>query len=338
MKKSIEENGGGVKAAATPPGAPLPRVACGGILLTMRRFFSALAVLALAAAAFAERLTLLSFNMGGRSRTAAAVAAMIAESHADIAFLQEVWVRAPENAALKAMTAQLGDGDWDFVSSASYSLTETKTVGNETYKTGGNGQNNAIVYDTAKVALHDLADEAGFTHFDGDFLFDKNTVQLVRFSLRGDPQTQFVAINVHLPYTDKAHRSRDLRTLERLYARSKRTGGIVIAGDFNTRRADLTARNFDFVDGTERWFSDRHFGIPTTLSTKDDRQIRFANDYDHFVYSKHITVAAQMSRAFSDSRGTTVPGLPFGTTVYTSSTAYRAAVSDHVPIILTLEF
>lgn len=304
----------------------------------MRRFFAALALIALAAAACAERLTLLSFNMGGRSRTAAAVAAMIAESHADIAFLQEIWVHAPENAALKAMAAQLGDGRWDSATSSAYRLAAPATAKGETYKAGANGQNNAILYDTAKVTLHDLADEAGFTHFDGDFLFDKNTVQLVRFSLRGDPQTQFVAINVHLPYTDKAHRRRDLRTLERLYARYKRTGGIVVAGDFNTRRANLTARNFDFVDGTEQWFSDRHFGIATTLSTKGDDLIRFANDYDHFVYNKRITVAAQMSRAFSDSRGKTVPSLPFGTTVYTSSTAYRAAVSDHVPIVITLEF
>ncbi|MDE6705247.1 MAG: endonuclease/exonuclease/phosphatase family protein [Treponemataceae bacterium] len=304
----------------------------------MRRFFAALAVLALAAAACAERLTLLSFNMGGRNRTAAAVAAMIAESGADIAFLQEIWVSAPNNAALKAMAAQLGDGRWDFATSSAYILSEPRSAGGETYKAGANGQNNAILYDTAKVTLHDLADEAGFTRFDGDFLFDKNAVQLVRFSLRGGARAQFVAINVHLPYTDKAHRRRDLRTLERLYARYKRAGGIVVAGDFNTPRSELTARNFDFVDGTERWFSDRHVGIATTLSTKGDNQIRFANDYDHFVYSTGITVAAQMSRAFSDSRGKTVPSLPFGTTVYTSSTAYRAAVSDHVPIIITLEF
>lgn len=304
----------------------------------MRRFLSALAVLTLAAAAFAERLTLLSFNMGGRNRTAAAVAAMIAESHADIAFLQEIWVSAPNNAALSAMAAQLGDGRWDFATSSAYSLTEPRTARGETYKAGGNGQNNAILYDTTKVTLADLADEAGFTRFDGDFLFDKNTVQLVRFSLRGGTGAQFVAINVHLPYTDKAHRKRDLRTLERLYARYKRTGGIVIAGDFNTTRTELTARNFDFVDGTDRWFSDRHFGIATTLSTKGDDRIQFANDYDHFVYSKHITVADQMRRAFSDSRGKTVPSIPFGATVYTSSTAYRKAVSDHVPIIITLEF
>lgn len=327
----------GVKAICRPPHR-LPRVPGGGILSRMRRILALLAVLALAAAAYAERLTLLSFNMGGRNRTAAAVADMIAESHADIAFLQEIWVSAPQNTALKAMAAQLGDGRWDFATSSAYSLTGPKTARGESYKAGGNGQNNAILYDTTKVTLDDLADEAGFTRFDGEFLFDKNTVQLVRFTLRGGSRAQFVAVNVHLPYTDKVHRARDLRTLERLYARYKRSGGIVIAGDFNTRRTELTARNFDFVDGTEQWFSDRHFGIATTLSTKGDDRVQFANDYDHFVYSKPITVAAQMSRAFSDSRGKTVPSLPFGTTIYTSSTAYRAAVSDHVPIVITLEF
>ena len=296
-----------------------------------------LAALMLAATGYAERLTLLSFNMGGRSRTAAAVADMIAAAGADVAFLQEVWVRAPQNAALHTMAARLGDGTWDFAVTSAYQLTEAVSAGGETYAAGRNSQNNAILYDAAKVTLDDLADEAGFTRFDGGFRFDKNTVQLVRIAARGDPERWLYAINVHLPYTDRVHRARDLATLERLYARCKQRGGVVIAGDFNIPRGELTTRNFDFVDGTERWFADRNAGIATTLSTKGNDRVVFASDYDHFVYSPRVTVAEQMRRAFTDARGRTLKSLPFGTTVYTNSVAYRKEVSDHVPIVIVLD-
>ena len=306
----------------------------------MRRICITLIAFALAAGVFAEKVTLLSFNMGARNRTATEVATMIFVSGADIAFIQEIWVKSPQNAALKTMTAQLqrdSGSDWDFVTTSAYCLTEPQTVGEETYKSGGNGQNNAILYNKSKLSLTDLADDIGFTHFDGDFLFDKNTVQLVRISLASAPDHSAVGINVHLPYTDKAHRARDLRTLERLYARYKLRTGVIIAGDFNYHRKDLTKRNFDFVDGTERWFSDLNAGIPTTLSTKGDTFVQFANDYDHFIYSPGITVTTEMHRAFSDSNERTCERILFGTTEYTSSVTFRKEVSDHVPIVMVIE-
>ncbi len=306
----------------------------------MRRVFITLIAFAIAASVFAEKVTLLSFNMGARNRTATEVATMIFASGADIAFIQEIWVKSPQNTALKTMTAQLqrdSGSDWDFVTTSAYCLTEPQTVGEENYKTGGNGQNNAILYNKQKLRLTDLADDIGFTHFDGDYLFDKNTVQLVRVSLAAAPDHTAVGINVHLPYTDKAHRARDLRTLERLYSRYKLRIGVIIAGDFNYHRKDLTTRNFDAVDGTERWYSDRNVGIPTTLSSKATDAVVFANDYDHFIYSPGITVTTEMHRAFSDTKEKVIPSIPFGTTTYTNSIDYHKAVSDHVPIMLVLE-
>lgn len=303
----------------------------------MRIIISLLATLVLSVSAFAENITVLSFNMGSRNRTATQVADMIAAAHADVAFLQEIWVKAPQNTALHTMVAQLGTDDWDFATSSAYSLTTVQTVGEETYKTGGNGQNNAILYNKKKLALIDLADDLGFTHFDGDYRFDKNAVQAVRLALQADAEHECIAINVHLPYTDKAHRTRDVRTLERLYAHFKLRYGVLIAGDFNYHRKDLTTRNFDYVDGTEKWYVDRNFGIPTTLSTKGDTLILFANDYDHFVYSPKITVIEQMHRAFSDTKEKSCESLPFGTAVYTNSNTYRKEVSDHVPIIMVID-
>ena len=294
----------------------------------------------LSALLFAEEIKVLSFNMGARNKTAIQVADMIKESEADFVFLQEIWVSAPKDEALKKMCAHLGKSDWDFVSTSSYSLKNLVTIGEESYKAGGNGQNNAILYNKSKISLTNLAETIGFTHFgavESDFLFDKNTVILVEFALKSEPQKKCIAINTHLPYTDKTHRKRDLATLERLYARYKLKSAVLIAGDFNYNRRHLTKSNFDFVDGCESHFYDPNFGILTTLSTKGESEVIFANDYDHFIFNKKIAVKEQMHRAFSDSLAKSVEQIQFGTENFTSSIDYRKAISDHVPIMITIE-
>ena len=300
-------------------------------------------------AAFAEKLKLLSLNMGAKGRTAALIADMIDESGADIVFLQEVWVKPPENAALNRMVGRLGK-DWAFVTSSSYALMEMQYKGEETYKTGGYAQNNAILYNRKKLSVTDFADVLGFTDFDGEYLFDKNNVQVVAFKLAGTSSTSYdlYAINVHLPYNDYQHRMRDLETLEKLYAKYKRSAALVIAGDFNLNRSVLTARNFDFVDGSKRWFSDPNYGIATTVSPSNKDYAIFVNDYDHFIYNKKAKIAEEMHRAFSEDKASEASGfydarkrssdiIRFGKNVYTRGVDYREAVSDHIPIMLAVE-
>lgn len=319
-------------------------------------------------AVYAEKITLLSLNMGAKGRTAYKIADMIDESEADIVFLQEVWVKDPENAALNRMLKRLGD-DWDFVTSSSYALMEMRYVGEESYKTGGYAQNNAIVYNRKKLVLTDLADEVGFTDFNGDYLFDKNNVQLVEFKLNKElvpagkldsgsssSNKKLYAINVHLPYNDYQHRIRDLETLEKLYAKYKHSSALVIAGDFNLNRSALTVRNFDFVDGSKRWFSDSNYGIATTVSPSKKSGVFFVNDYDHFICNKKTKVVEEMHRAFvdgktdsarktdSDGRGDSSSGrgkfceeLRFGKESFSSGSDYREAISDHVPIMMKIE-
>ncbi len=303
---------------------------------------------------YAEKINLLSFNMGAKGRTANKIADMIAESGADIVFLQEVWVKHPENAALNRMVGRLGN-DWAFVTSSAYALMEMRYVGEESYKTGGYAQNNAIVYNRKKLVLTDLADEVGFTDFNGDYLFDKNNVQLVEFKLN-NKKSKLYAINVHLPYNDYQHRIRDLDTLEKLYAKYKHSSALVIAGDFNLNRSALTVRNFDFVDGSKRWFSDPNYGIATTVSPSKTSGVFFVNDYDHFICNKKTKVVEEMHRAFvggkndsarktdSDGRGDSSSGrgkfceeLRFGKESFSSGADYREAISDHVPIMMTIE-
>ena len=305
-------------------------------------------------AVYAEKITLLSLNMGAKGRTAYKIADMIDESGADIVFLQEVWVKDPENAALNRMLKRLGN-DWDFVTSSSYALMEMRYVGEESYKTGGYAQNNAIVYNRKKLVITDLADEVGFTDFDGDYLFDKNNVQLVEFKLN-NKKSKLYAINVHLPYNDYQHRIRDLETLEKLYAKYKYSSALVIAGDFNLNRSALTVRNFDFVDGSKRWYSDPNYGIATTVSPSKKSGVFFVNDYDHFICNKKTKVVEEMHRGFaggkndsarktdSDGRGDSSSGrgkfceeLIFGKESFSSGADYREAISDHVPIMITIE-
>ncbi|MBQ9205103.1 MAG: endonuclease/exonuclease/phosphatase family protein [Treponema sp.] len=294
---------------------------------------------------FAEEFKILSFNMGSRNKTALQVAQMIQESGADFVFLQEIWVSAPKDEALQKMCAHLGKSDWDFISSSSYLLRDMQTIDGETYKTGGNGQNNAIIYNKSKLSVKNLSEQLGFTHFgkvQHAFLFDKNNVVVVELSPKNKPEQSCVAIDIHLPYNDKEHRARDLATLERLYARYKLKGAVIAAGDFNYNRRDLTKRNFDFVDGTERWFSDPNFGICTTLSTKGESSVQFSNDYDHFIFNKKIKVVEQMHRAFTDSADSesirmVSEAIMFGTDIYKNSIDFRKAISDHVPIMMSVE-
>ena len=297
---------------------------------------------------YAEKITLLSFNMGAKGRTAPKIADMIYESGADIVFLQEVWVSHPENRALNRMIDQLGSEDWGFATSSSYALMEMRYVGEESYKTGGYAQNNAILYNKKKLVLNDLADEVGFTNFDGKYLFDKNNVQLVAFRLvKGKTKSdtgatsdvKLYAINVHLPYNDYQHRIRDLETLESLYSKYKHSSALVVAGDFNLNRSMLTNRNFDFVDGNKRWFSDLNYGIATTVSPSKKKGLYFVNDYDHFIYNKKAKVVKEMYRAFlqEDLKGKYCEDFHFGKESFSSGADYRDAISDHVPIIMTIE-
>ena len=315
----------------------------------MRKISTFFLAFFLSALLFAEQLRLISFNMGGRNRTAREVAEMISESGADIAFIQEIWLSENNDKATRQILSVLRkNADWQVETTVHFILNNYKEITGETYKTGSNGQNNAIFYNKSKVSAKNLAEEVGFSNFGAEtgnpaknFLFDKNTCQIVKFTPNSESKnganSEFIAINVHLPYTDKAHRARDVATLERLYARYKQKYGVIIAGDFNYYRRDLTKRNFDFVDGSESWYYDPNFGLLTTLSSKADTEIVFASDYDHFIYSPKIRVVEQMRRAFSESNAKTLAKIQFGKQEFTSSVTFRKEISDHVPIMIKIE-
>lgn len=282
----------------------------------MKRFFASILYFILATFIFATDLNILSFNMAHLKRQNASdytewldnICSIVKESKADIVYLQEVAIelekipnislfkKAKANNILDDITVKLGKS-WSYYSTADYAIRKNQTVENEQYTYCDMNQNNAILYNRNKVLAKDKAENIGFTTFTGKYLFDKNNVQVIEFSLVGQASKKFIAINVHLPYSNIEHRKRDMETLEKLYASYKLTNAVLIAGDFNTYRKDLIKRNFDFVDGTDSWYIDSSFGLKTTL-TKNPNKVSFANDYDHFIYNKKISIAKSMKRAF----------------------------------------
>ncbi|MCH5291065.1 MAG: endonuclease/exonuclease/phosphatase family protein [Treponema sp.] len=296
---------------------------------------------------FAGTLKILSFNMNGRTNDdmVERLSSLIDTSGADIVFLQEVTKGKADKSwsVLDRVVWKLGTSSWAYCTTFAYSLPRTVERGNpaETYVFCAKNQNNAVLYKKLAVRVKDRASEFGFNSFSGRFLFDKNTVQVLEVVPCENTKPQefsFVAINVHLPYTDKAHRARDLATLEALYASCKLRQPVLVAGDFNTRRRDLTKRNFDHVDGDDRWFSDPAVGLKTTLSTSGTEEVVFANDYDHFVFSKTLPVSVSMRRVSVQDGKDRTRSVSFGNATYTSSSAFRKDVSDHIPIELLLEW
>ena len=264
-------------------------------------------------------------------------ARMIQQCKAEIVFLQEVHEKPVDSYAVRSLTKKLGKKNWKYFSTFFYSIKQSLDQDGERYKACPNNQNNAILYDSQKFFAKDLAADEGFINFDGDFLFDKNNVQAVLFCDK-ESEKEFLCVNVHLPYNDTEHRYRDLRTLERLYAKHKFERGVLIAGDFNISRKELTARNFDFVDGSNGWRSDRHMGLRTTLSAKEGDRVAFSKDYDHFIFNKKISVVRETQRFFSEQNKNSCDGFYFGDAFYSNSVDFRKNVSDHIPIMIVLEF
>ena len=312
----------------------------------MRRFLFILAFFAifnLSATVFATDITLLSMNLAHTKRQGAdgydewknLVCAIVKESKADIVFLQEVPIElekrfdtavfkmAKKGNVLDDFSRCLGSS-WAYFSTADYAIRKNMTVGAENYVFCDMNQNNAILYNSRRVLGKNLAKSLGFSDFSGDFLFDKNNVQAIEFRVSGAESEKFVAINVHLPYNNASHRERDTATLERLFAHFKLKIGVIAAGDFNTHRAELAKRNFDFADGNDGWFSDKNFGLKTTLSAKGDG-ISFANDYDHFLFSKKIAVKQSLRRTFISTKDEKISEWRAGGRTFFSSAEIKKA-------------
>ncbi len=320
----------------------------------MKKIFVIALLFALAAASVFADITLLSMNLAHLKRQGAdgyedwknLVCAVIKDTKADIVLLQEVPIElekrfdtplfktAKHGNILDDFAGVLG-ASWAYFSTAEYAIRKNMTVGAENYVFCDMNQNNAVLFNSRKVLGKDLAKTLGFTEFSGEFLFDKNNVQAIEFRVSGSESERFVVLNTHLPFNNTAHRERDTKTLEQLFAHFKLREGVICGGDFNTSRAELAKRNFDFVDGTDGWFSDKNFGLKTTLSSKGEN-IVFANDYDHFLYSKKISVKTPLRRAFIQGKDTHISDWTAGGRTFYSSAEIKKSLSDHIPVVIVI--
>lgn len=300
-------------------------------------------------------VTLLSMNLAHLKRQGSdgyedwksLVCSVIKESKADIVLLQEVPIelskrtdtpvfKMPEkDNILDDFSSELG-GSWLYFSTAAYAIRKNMEVEGESYVSCDMNQNNAVLYNSRRVLGKDLSKTLGFADFSGDFLFDKNNVQSIEFRISGNEKSRFVVINVHLPYNNVSHRERDLKTLERLFAHFKNREGVIVGGDFNTKRADLSKRNFDGVDGDDGWYFDKNFGLKTTLSAKGE-EIVFANDYDHFLFSRKINVKKGLERAFVSGKADKISQWNVAGKSFSSGAQIKKSLSDHIPVLITID-
>ncbi len=319
---------------------------------------------------WAQEITIMSYNIAHNNAYKKAnydewieqICTLINGNRADIVLLQEVPVamekgfeshlygdveihfkRPQEHTILDDIQNVLGE-NWAYLSTANYLLHTGVNIDGVDYSGGDMAQNNAVFYNTEKTFAQDMADELGFTKFpDCDYRFNKNNVQVLHFSVADDDGnvSYFIVTNVHLQSKNSIEkRNSDLQNLENLLLNE--FGGelfdvpIIVGGDFNTSRDE-----FDLV-GFNGYIIDGGSSPKTTLSTTGDR-FKYANDYDHFVYNVAMMkkIKTGTRRAVFGESGTNLEkekSFVLNGIEFKSSKDIREKLSDHVPIVLTLEF
>gem|GEM_PF-1993663 len=321
--------------------------------------------------AFCRDITVMTFNIAHnssykkqhREEWINAIAEVARDNGADIILLQEVPVelqsgfakhyygdieihfkRPKRRTILDEIRMELGE-NWSFFSTADYLLHDGITVDGVSYSGGDMAQNNAIFYDGSVLSAEDLSDSLGFRSFPAcRYRFNKNNVQAARFTVlpeEGEEDVHFVISNVHLTSKNSIEkRDWDLHTLYDMllneYGGEISDEPVMAGGDFNTNRDEFTRKGFSgyIVDGRT---SPR-----TTLSTAKPG-FRYVNDYDHFVYNtammEHVKKPAERASVgnggnnFEKAGSVEIAGI-----VSASSGEFREKISDHVPLIIVLEF
>lgn len=302
---------------------------------------------------------MVSFNLNGTARNhrlettsqwADEIISIFTQSDADIILLQEVYIplekrldtpyfrKAKNNNVLDYFTTKLSgySGVWKSYTSADYMLRKDMKIEDELYKSGNSTQNNALLYNSSKFKAKDLAKELNLEDFTGKYRFDKNSIQVLEFT-DVSSNSKFIVINVHLPSVDKEHKFRDLDTLKLLFNSYKLRHAVIIGGDINICRKVLTPSYFEYVDGTDSWYYDRNFGLLTSISEKKSERIEFANDFDHFIFSKQVKIVNKMMRVNDFLNKPSYSNIKLGNHTFYNSKEYVKLISDHYPVIVEFE-
>lgn len=331
----------------------------------MRKFTLIATLFLVASLAFCEKISILSYNIAHNSsykkehyeEWMKAIGEVAKNNNADIILMQEVPIamkkgfvtrfygdvelrfKTPQKTTILDDIAQELGPEWKSISTATYLLHNGVTIDGTDFSGGDMSQNNAIFYNAQKFSTEDLSDFLGFTIFpEGDYLFNKNNVQAVRFT---SGSNTFILVNVHLQSKNSIEkRDWDLMTLSDMLLNE--FGGeisdepVIAGGDFNTRRREFASLGF------ESYIIDGKSSPKTTLGIRESG-FAYANDYDHFVYNmaaaekiKTPTVRARIGNARRNLEKET--SIIIAGVECTSSKELRNRLSDHVPIMLVLEF
>lgn len=317
--------------------------------------------------AFAEKITVMSFNIAHnsaykkehRKEWISQIAEIVKENEADVVLLQEVPLelkrgyvkkyyngvelnfKVPEShTILDDIAKELGDL-WKYFSTGTYLLHNGIVVDGVEFSGGDMSQNNAVLYNSSKFAAEDMAESLGFLNFpDCDYRFNKNNLQVIQFT-EIETNKIFIVANVHLQSKNAIEkRDRDLENLSDMLLNE--FGGelsedpIVVGGDFNTNRWEFENVGFYF------YYIDGKKSLKTTLSTSADK-FKYSNDYDHFIYNKAMKnlIVSEMGHAKLGTAGSDlekVKSFYIAGKEFTSAQDLRTRLSDHVPIVISFEF
>lgn len=261
---------------------------------------------------FGEETVIVSWNIchPGENRNTFMNAAgwLVEEYDVDILAVQEINVNNKGFLVQLEKMLEISTGEeWSSVSTAVHERIKNMTIGDQFYNCFRNDQNNAFLYRAGRFDAVNKYKAYSFDNFaECRYKMDKNNMLVTLFRDK-ETKASFTLINVHLPYNNKDNRLRDLYTSARLFHNIPDSKNKIIMGDFNYRAHEMS-KGFPYVAIRKA----------TTVNNKG----QYVNSYDHFAYNRKV----------ADS----LVGEPVVLRI--ADAEYRKLVSDHVPILMRVNF
>lgn len=311
----------------------------------IKQFLACIVLLVFSFFAVSQEVTIMSFNVQGHGNSEHnfgnstwknQIASVVKQSGASIVLLQEIRLRSEFDIDLLCETMTRKGGKWKAKTSFKYA-------------TCSYDLHNAVLFDESVVSfITDLAQELNLQKYHDSgvecrkYKFDQNNEQILEFSFPRNSKKTFYVVNVHAPGPGNIKLQEEKRQLEQFYSQHKRKVPLIIGGDFNLARKDFvpsSAFSDAIIDGDSGIFSDFN-SVLTTVSTSDNG-IRLAHGYDHFIIRGNylFSLSEQMHHVFSKKGNIQFyDSIKIGNTTYKSASEYRQEVSDHLPIMVKLQF
>ena len=226
--------------------------------------------------------------------------------------------------------------NWKYVSSGEYAIRKNFGEFNQCPV----GLDNAIVYNSDKFEITNLITDFKLNDFVNSkecYRTDKNNIIILEVKSNNNTNNPFILINIHLPFSERevdssygeSNFTRDINVLWNIYQYELLKENLtLIAGDFNLPNASLKLYSDHFSE------DEYLLNEPTTISAKYKI---FNQPYDHFILEKEF----QNKIENKPSRAAKIQGnlllLGKEKTQEFTIDSYRKLISDHVPIIISID-